>query len=167
MSINSVCISGNLTADVTIRSTNTGTNVYSFGVAVNDRRRNQQGEWEEVPNFVDCTMFDKDGKRAWIANCLRKGFKVTVHGRLQQDKWQDKDGNNRTALKVIVADIDAQWPPRDGGGYQQRPQQQQVTQAQQGYFQGVQPVPAQQPVQQYQQPVQQPQQEMWDSEVPF
>ena len=58
MSINRVNISGNLTRDPELRATASGTQVLSFGVAVNDRRRNPQtGEWEDYPNFVDCTMF--------------------------------------------------------------------------------------------------------------
>lgn len=58
MSINRVNITGNLTRDPELRATAGGTQVLSFGVAVNDRRRNPQtGEWEDYPNFVDCTMF--------------------------------------------------------------------------------------------------------------
>ena len=62
MSINRVIISGNLTRDPELRRTQSGMAIMSFGVAVNDRRRNQQtGEWEDYANFVDCTMF---GNRA-------------------------------------------------------------------------------------------------------
>ena len=58
MSINRVNITGNLTRDPELCATAGGTQVLSFGVAVNDRRRNAQtGEWEDYPNFVDCTMF--------------------------------------------------------------------------------------------------------------
>ena len=58
MNINHVTISGNLTRDPELRMTAGGTQVLSFGVAVNDRRRNpQSGAWEEYPTFIDCTMF--------------------------------------------------------------------------------------------------------------
>ena len=58
MSINRVNITGNLTRDPELRATQSGSQVLSFGVAVNDRRRNPQtGEWEDYPNYVDCTMF--------------------------------------------------------------------------------------------------------------
>ena len=61
MSINRVIISGNLTRDPELRSTAGGLPVLGFGVAVNDRRKNQQtGEWEDYPNFIDCTMFGAD-----------------------------------------------------------------------------------------------------------
>ena len=61
MSINRVSISGNLTRDAELRQAGQ-TPVLRFGVAVNDRHKNQQtGEWEDRPNFVDCMLF---GKRA-------------------------------------------------------------------------------------------------------
>lgn len=77
MSINRVNISGNLTRDPELRVTAGGTQVLSFGVAVNDRRRNAQtGEWEDYPNFVDCTMF---GNRAEaVGRFLAKGMKVAI-----------------------------------------------------------------------------------------
>ena len=76
MSINRVVISGNLTRDGEIRATAGGTTVLTFGVAVNDRRRNASGEWEDVPNFVDCVMF---GTRAdALARFLTKGTKVAL-----------------------------------------------------------------------------------------
>lgn len=70
MSINRVNITGNLTRDPELRATAGGTQVLSFGVAVNDRRRNAQtGEWEDYPNFVDCTMF---GTRAEAVSRFRQ-----------------------------------------------------------------------------------------------
>ena len=60
MAINRVNISGNLTRDAELRVTASGTQVLGFGVAVNDRRRNPQtGEWEDYPNFVDCTKIGR------------------------------------------------------------------------------------------------------------
>ena len=81
MSINRVVISGNLTRDPDLRSTASGMPVLGFGVAVNDRRKNQQtGEWEDYPNFIDCTMF---GARAQsVSRFLSKGSKVVIEGKL-------------------------------------------------------------------------------------
>ena len=86
MSINRVCISGNLTRDPEIRSTAGGTSVMGFGVAVNERRRNAQtGEWEDYPNFVDCTLF---GRRAEaLERYLSKGSKVAIEGKLRWSQW--------------------------------------------------------------------------------
>lgn len=104
MSINHVTISGNLTRKSDLRATASGTPVLSFGVAVNDRRRNPQtGEWEDYPNFVDCTMF---GQRAnALAHILKKGTKVAIDGMLRYSTW-DRDGERRSKLEVIVEEID-------------------------------------------------------------
>ena len=104
MSINRVNITGNLTRDPELRATAGGTQVLSFGVAVNDRRRNPQtGEWEDYPNFVDCTMF---GTRAEaVSRFLAKGNKVAIEGKLRYSSWE-RDGQRRSKLEVIVDEIE-------------------------------------------------------------
>ena len=120
MSINRVIISGNLTRDAELRQTASGTSVLGFGVAVNDRRRNNAtGEWEDYPNFVDCTMF---GQRAQaISQYLRKGLKVAIEGKLRYSAWE-RDGQKRSKLEVIVDDLEFMSSRNDaqggfGGGY--------------------------------------------------
>lgn len=120
MSINSVCISGNLGRDPELRATASGMAVCQFSVCVNDRRKNQQGEWVDVPNWVDVTFF---GNRAEsIHKYLAKGSLVFVSGRLRQNTWENKDGQKRSKLEVIGDDIQF-------GGNRQGQQQP----AQQGY----------------------------------
>ena len=117
MSINRVIISGNLTRDPDLRSTASGMAVLSLGVAVNDRRRNQQtGEWEDYPNFIDCTMF---GTRAEsLARFLSKGTKVTIEGKLRWSQWE-RDGQKRSKLEVVVDDLEFMSSRNGGqqGGY--------------------------------------------------
>ena len=110
MSINRVNISGNLTRDPELRYTQGGTPILSFGVAVNDRRKNPQtGEWEDYPNFVDCAMF---GARAEAVNSyLSKGSKVAVEGKLRYSSWE-RDGQRRSKLEVIVDELE--FMSRDG-----------------------------------------------------
>lgn len=110
MAINRVAISGNLTRDPELRSTAGGTQVLSLGVAVNDRRKNPQtGEWEDYPNFVDCTMF---GARAEaVSRYLSKGSKVAIDGRLRYRQWE-RDGQRRSKLEVVVEEIE--FMSRDG-----------------------------------------------------
>ena len=104
MSINRVVISGNLTRDPDLRSTASGMPVLGFGVAVNDRRKNQQtGEWEDYPNFIDCTMF---GARAQsVSRFLNKGMKVAIEGKLRWSQWE-RDGQKRSKIEVIVDEIE-------------------------------------------------------------
>ncbi|HIU04589.1 MULTISPECIES: single-stranded DNA-binding protein [Collinsella] len=123
MSINRVNISGNLTRDPEVRMTSGGTQVLSFGVAVNDRRRNPQtGEWEDYPNFVDCTMF---GSRAEaVSRYLSKGSKVAIEGKLRYSSWE-RDGQRRSKLEVIVDEIEfmSRGQQQGQGGYAPAPQQ--------------------------------------------
>ena len=119
MSINRVNISGNLTRDPELRATAGGTQVLSFGVAVNDRRKNPQtGDWEDSPNFVDCTMF---GTRAEaVSRYLSKGTKVAIEGKLRYSSWE-RDGQRRSKLEVIVDEIEFMSRGSQGGqgGYGQ------------------------------------------------
>lgn len=123
MSINKVFISGNLTRDPELRSTQSGMQVLGFGVAVNERFRNQQtGEWEDRPNFVDCTMF---GNRAeGVSKYLSKGDKVAVEGRLRWSQWEDRSGGGkRSKLEVIVDEIEFMAARRDEAPQQARREQ--------------------------------------------
>ena len=87
MSINKVMVTGNLVRDPELRTTGGGMSVLKMGVAVNDRRKNQQtGEWEDYPNFIDCTMF---GNRAEsVSRFLSKGSKVAIEGKLRWSQWE-------------------------------------------------------------------------------
>ena len=106
MNINRVCISGNLTRDPVLRSTGGGMSVLSLGVAVNDRRKNQQtGQWEDYPNFVDCTLFGTRGEK--LAQYLAKGSKVAIEGKLRYRSWNDQQtGQKRSALEVVVDELE-------------------------------------------------------------
>ena len=195
MSINRVNITGNLTRDPELRSTAGGMAVLGFGVAVNDRRKNQQtGQWEDYPNFVDCTMF---GNRAEaLSRILRKGMKVAIEGKLRYSSWEDKNGGGRRSkLEVIPDEVELlsqnantqqpqQYAPQ---GYQPQPAPQQAPQqwnAQQAYQnppaapqprqQAPAPAPQayapqqapQAPQQAPQQPVQQSM-DVYDEDIPF
>ncbi len=114
MSINKVLISGNLTRDAELRSTASGTSILAFGVAVNDRRRNQNGEWEDYANFVDCTMF---GRRAdALAQYLTKGTKVAIEGRLHYSSWEDRNGGGRRSKLDVTVDELEFMSSRNSGG---------------------------------------------------
>ncbi len=113
MSINKACISGNLGRDPELRASASGTAVCQFSVCVSDRRKNRQGEWEDVPNWVDVAFF---GSRAEsIHKHLAKGSLVFVSGRLHQSTWEARDGQRRSKLEIVGDDIHF-----GGGGSQGR-----------------------------------------------
>ena len=148
MSINRVFVTGNLTRDAELRDTQGGTSYLRMGVAVNDRRKNPQtGEWEDVPNFVDCVMF---GTRAEaIARYLTKWTKVAVDGSLRYSSWE-RDGQRRSKLEVAVRDVE--FMSRQQQAQQPAPQQ----------------APAQLPSQAPAAPAQQaPAADVYDEEIPF
>lgn len=98
--LNRVMLMGNLTRDPELRYTPNNTAVTGIGLAVNRRWRNQQGESQEETTFVDCEAW---GRQAEVINeYMRKGRPLYVEGRLRLDQWQDRDGNNRSKLKVVV-----------------------------------------------------------------
>lgn len=106
MSINRVNISGNLTRDPEVRTSASGSAIMHFGVAVNDRSKNQQtGQWEDRPNYIDCTMF---GTRAEsVSRFLSKGTKVAIEGKLRWSQWDDrKTGEKRSKVEVVVDEIE-------------------------------------------------------------
>ena len=115
MSINRVAISGNLTRDAELRTTQSGMSILDFGVAVNDRRKNQRtGEWEDCPNFVDCTVFGTRAEK--LQPYLAKGTKVAIEGKLSYRSWE-KDGQRRSKLEVIVDEIEF-MSSKQGGAVQ-------------------------------------------------
>lgn len=108
MSINRVVLTGNMTREPEIRRTASGMAIMNMGIAVNDRRKNQQtGEWEDVPNFIDCVMF---GTRAEsVSRFLHKGSKVAIDGKLRYSSWE-KDGQRRSKIEVLVDDLELLTP---------------------------------------------------------
>ncbi len=97
-SYNRVILMGNLTRDVELRYTPAGTPVTEVGLAVNDRRKNQNGEWVDETTFVDITFW---GRTAEVASeYLSKGSPVFVEGRLKLDSWE-KEGQKQYKLRVV------------------------------------------------------------------
>lgn len=123
--MNRCYVSGNLTRDGELRTTQGGTEILTFGIAVNDRKRDpNSGEWVEVPNFFDCAVF---GKRAEsLSRILHKGMKCAIEGKLRWSQWQDKSGQKRSKVEIIVDEIE--FMSRQSN--EEAPQQQ----SQQGYY---------------------------------
>lgn len=155
MSINRVNISGNLTRDPELRATASGMQILSFGVAVNDRRRNPQtNEWEDYPNFVDCVLF---GARAEaLSRFLAKGAKVAIEGKLRYSSWESKEGQRRSKLEIVVDEVEfLSSRNQQGGGSYDRPAPSYAAPAPAASQSA--PAPAAQP----------PSADVYDEEIPF
>src|SRR5436305_6797015 len=97
-SFNRVILLGNVTRDIEVKYLQSGMAVAEIGLAVNDRRKNQAGEWVEETTFVDITLW---GRTAEVAGeYLSKGSPVLIEGRLKLDQWET-DGQKRSKLKVV------------------------------------------------------------------
>tara|TARA_R100001463_G_scaffold77209_1_gene131292 strand:+ start:7112 stop:7534 length:423 start_codon:yes stop_codon:yes gene_type:complete len=98
---NNVSISGNLVADPELRYTNNGATICGMRVAVN-RRWMKNGEWEEETSYFDVTAWAQLAENC--AETLAKGQRVNVTGRLEEQRWEDKDSGDARRKVVIIAD---------------------------------------------------------------
>jgi single-strand DNA-binding protein len=99
-SINRVVLVGNLTRDPELRQTPNGKSVCTLGLAVNERYKNESGEWVEKPNYFDIVVWG-----AQAENCeryLSKGRPIAVDGRLSYRSWEAQDGSKRSKVEVIA-----------------------------------------------------------------
>ena len=102
-SYNKVFLMGNLTRDPQLTYLPSQTPVAEFGMAVNDRRKQQDGSYADKVNFIDLTMF---GKRAEVLQkYAKKGDPLFIEGKLDYQSWE-KDGQKRSKLKVIVQNFE-------------------------------------------------------------
>ena len=113
MAINRVIIEGNLTRDVEMRATASGLAVAGFTVAVNEKRKNAEGEYVDVPVFVKCSLFGTRAEK--LSKYLLKGTKVTIDGKLRYSQWV-KDDEKRHELSVIVDQLEFSGGKREQTG---------------------------------------------------
>jgi single-strand DNA-binding protein len=112
--VNVVVITGNLTRDPELKSTQGGTSVCKLRVAVNSRRRDQSGEWIDKPNYFDVTVFGAQGENC--STYLSKGRPVAVEGRLEWSEWEASDGSGKRSKVEIIANSVQFLGSRDGSG---------------------------------------------------
>lgn len=94
-------LEGRLTADPELRFTPSGKAVATFTVAQSDRKRAEDGSWEDGDKlFLRCTVWEQQAEN--VAECLKKGDSVIVAGgKLKQSEWEDKEGNKRTSYEIV------------------------------------------------------------------
>ncbi len=100
---NKVILMGNLTRDVEVRTTASGQSVANFSLAVSRSWRGQDGQQQDQTSFINCVAWGRVGDI--IAQYVHKGSPLLVSGRLDQRSYQDKVGNKRSAVEVVVEDF--------------------------------------------------------------
>jgi single-strand DNA-binding protein len=103
MSYNKIVLIGNLGRDPELRYTPQGDAVCDFSIAVNDRKRDKSGEYQDVTTWFRVTTWRKLAENA--SKYLAKGRQVYVEGRLTVDEWQDRDGKDRFTLGVTASEM--------------------------------------------------------------
>lgn len=99
-SFNKVILMGNLTRDIEVKAIAGGQSVARIGLAMNRRYRTKEGEDREETTFVDCEAWGRTAEV--MGQYLRKGQPVFIEGRLKLDQWEDKEGQKRSQLRVVV-----------------------------------------------------------------
>ena len=99
--LNVVAIMGRLVADPELRTTPAGVNVCRFRIAC-DRNFARQGEQRQA-DFVDIVAWRAQAE--FVCRYFSKGSLIAIQGRLQTNNYQDKNGNNRTAVAVVADNI--------------------------------------------------------------
>ncbi len=103
MNINRVVLTGNLTRDPELRSTNNGVSVCKLGIACNTRRKNNStGAWEEKPNYFRVTVFGAQAENC--AQYLKKGRPIAIDGRLEWSTWET-EGQKRESIDIIADSV--------------------------------------------------------------
>ena len=110
---NKVLLVGNLTRDPELKHTPSNQAVAQIGLAVNRNFQTKDGEKREETTFVDCEAWGRTAEV--MSQYLAKGRPVLVEGRLKLDQWQDKDGNNRSKLKVVIENFQFLGGRGEGG----------------------------------------------------
>lgn len=114
---NQVGLQGRLTADPILKRTQSGTMVTSFTLACDTGRRNASDE--KITCFIDCVAWRQQAE--FVCRHLKKGRLILVDGELSTRTYEDRNGQNRKAVEVIVRSVhfcdsrrDSDFAPPDG-----------------------------------------------------
>ena len=96
--LNRAILMGRLTADPELRQTPNGVSVLSFSIAC-DRNYNSQGG-EKICDFINCVAWRQTAE--FISKYFHKGSMIAIEGSIQTRNYEDKQGNKRTAVEVVI-----------------------------------------------------------------
>jgi single-strand DNA-binding protein len=108
--MNKVILSGRLVKAPEVRFLPSGMQVATFSIAVTRKFKDKNGNWNEEVSYFDIETFGKVAQRA--AESLNKGYQVLIEGQLRQEKYQDKNGNKRSKIKIIASKVNLLGKPK-------------------------------------------------------
>ena len=99
--LNTVVLMGRFTHDLELKKLESGKKVINFCLAV-ERNRANKGE-EKKSDFVDCIAWENTAE--FIHTYFKKGDPTIVQGKLETRQYEDKQGNKRKAVYVLVNNV--------------------------------------------------------------
>ena len=99
--LNVVAIMGRLARDPELRQTTTGKNVASFRIACDSGRRDANGQSQA--DWLDVVAWERTAE--FVCKYFQKGSLIAIDGRLQTRQYQDKNGQNRTAVEIVANNV--------------------------------------------------------------
>ena len=97
---NLVVLTGRLTSDPELKTTQSNVSVTSFCIAV--QRRYKSGE-EPITDFINIVAWRNTAE--FVAKYFKKGNMIGIEGSIQTRKYTDKDGNNRVVFEVLASNV--------------------------------------------------------------
>ncbi|MDR1117578.1 MAG: single-stranded DNA-binding protein [Oscillospiraceae bacterium] len=119
--LNKVILMGRLTRDPELRYTQSNIPVVSFSLAV-DRNYRSKTDNQSQADFINCVAWRQTAE--FVSKWFAKGRMMVVVGTLQSRRYQDKNGENRTAMEVIADEVffgDSKRPDDDGSRFASQP----------------------------------------------
>lgn len=96
--MNTINLTGRLTADVELKTTQNGKSVCSYTLAVN------RPKVKDTTDFITCVTWNQGAE--YLSKFAHKGDKVGITGVLTSRKWQDQNGNNRVSFEVVTDTVE-------------------------------------------------------------
>ena len=109
-SINMVILMGNLTRDPDLSYTQSGKPVCKLGLAVSNKYKDSKGTEIDKPCFIDVTLWNKQAENT--AEYMKKGYSITIIGRLELDQWEDKEGGKHKKHNIVASKVIFGQPPK-------------------------------------------------------
>ena len=106
--MNSINLTGNICNELELKQTNNGKSVLTFNLAV------KRPFTRDTTDFIPVVAWDQSAE--YLGKYGKKGSRVALSGKLTTRKWQDKDGNNRTAYEVVADTVELMDGKNDSQG---------------------------------------------------